>query len=1446
MPDLRAIHYSQVGHENARFFDTTLEFIDPKTGEVASDSVVLLENGGGKTSLLQLLFSVFEPNLKRFLGRTSQGEERKFDLYFEPGEVGYIVTEWRIAGMDHPRIVGQCVERKKGSDEKVRYFFTFLANDAFNIKHLPIRQNRRLAKEIASAQAFNAYFREQSARDQFITNVERDWVDHLRKRGFEPLLFRLLLQMNQQEASSREMLSFVGSADQFVNLVVSIVVDSDRAEPVLAGIKAQKENLRNEAAYRVEEGFLESLRAPISEIIAPAKAKTDLEGHQQAVRGAINACIGKTKALAEKLRRDMEKLALDADQTRDRGDSAERLLVRWENELHWLQAALMRRQAEETRTALTEGQTLAQSLSVERSALEAADIFLDIGELELRAEGAIKAIEAAEAPHKEVQERLLLAGDRLAAALSLEEQHLDREVNRVRQEMEGAEKLLRSLIGKKDDIILRMGEKEGSIKDIEKWLVESRKARLALEEEGVLEEGVLGKTTLEGLKEEEALKSGELAGRQLETVDLTRRAAEIRDTSLALADKRSRAETRQHHVAQSIAAFEKERSHLEEALPQYEEYLDANLSKRLSERILSLENERERLAIESQEDRNDMRVIERSGLLPPSREALRTAGFLNAHRIDAETSLESLARVERGNEEAIGRRMKEDPGRYAGVVVSAPGDMEKAKTLLAGFQGLRSPVQVTFLGTPREPVLQEGQTGRFVLPADRGTYNRDAAEEWRRRISEKISTVDDEIQGISAEIGEFGDLRRTADIYHDKYPGNWEEEKLHEHQTISTELRRLVDEVARTGEEDKVVSRRLDELSVEIKSLSGAVRIIEKTILRLDNYLDMFESKAEDRQRELDQAVKDREGLKRDLAEVTDGLLATEKGRDDARRMLARRETDRKSIVDRRSRVRRRGERDVALPQDYNIEEFQIEYANLEEALKQRRGDVEGRQKEFDLLADMAQKKRDNFDEFEERVRDRAKAIRKKVMAEGGFEAAKGVVRERRREVEVRHDEVIGHVGGLKNEFERASKELARFEKRHTDAVRPREISDDADLQETIAQWEGRVGDCRETVKTILSRLNEITGVIDILRSDQKGLDYVVQEIRRTVADWELIGADEKPYENVGVAAAEWNSLAAEQRLIDEEMKRVDDLLHYLRDRIASILSDVRYTVCSSEIRANLHSSLDTIHLDPYRYLRDIEERIAPIKHELENMQTKKEIIVQDLYELYRSVVRSLDRIQKDSHVPVSTGPWALWSGKPFIEVRINERVRREDATKALLRAFVDDLMSEKTVVPDDPVTVLQWATRAVLRNNIDFLLLKPEHRPRLGRHRLEEFRAFSGGEKMTTAILLFMTFANLLSLKRTELLKEANPLLLDNPLGASSSGNFIELQRSIARSCNIQIIYTTAVNDHQALGQFGLIVKMARRIEDRQGRRYVHVNETIPGEALGYDTAALRLEARE
>lgn len=1444
MPELKAIHYSQVGHENARFFDTTLQFVDPKTGSIASDSVILLENGGGKTSLLQLLFSVFEPNLKRFLGRTSQGEERKFDLYFEPGEVGYIVTEWQIAGMEHPRIVGQCVERKRGSDEKVRYFFTFLASEAFNMKHLPLRQNRRLAKEITSAQAFNAYFREQSARDQFITNVERDWVDHLRKRGFEPLLFRLLLQMNQQEASSREMLSFVGSADQFVNLVVSIVVDSDRAEPVLASVKAQKDNLRNEAVYRVEEGFLESIRTPIADIIAPAQAKTEVEERQRLLRGNIDLCIGKAKAVEEKLRDEMGRLILDAAQAKEQRDGADRLLKRREDELFWLQGESLRRRITGTEAALTEGQTRAEELSLEGSALEAADILLDVGEFETKAEGAMKAVEAAEAPHKEVQERLFVAGDLLVAALSLEEQRLDREVSEARRRVEEAAGTLRELSGKKDGLILESGKREREIRDLEKWLAESRKARLVLEEEGVIEKGVAARTAHDRLLVEEDARNRELGAMQSEAEDLALRAVDIHEVHLTLTDKKGRAETRLFHLSQNLSEFEKERLQMEEVLPRYEEYLDANLSKRLSERILSLEGDRERLIVESQEDRSDVQAIERSGVLPPSRDALRTADYLNAHRIDAETCVESLARIERGREETISARMKEDPGRYAGVVVSAPGDMERARGILSGFQGLRTPVQVSFLGAPREPVLKESQSDRFVLPADIATYNRDAALEWKRIIAEKITAIDGEVQGITGDIAEFHELRKKADLFFSRYPGNWEEEIRHEHEMVSGEVACLVDDLARLDEEGRVVARRLTDGGDRIKSLTAAIRGIEKRLLRLSGFIEVFESKVEGKQRELNEAIEGREILRAELALVSQAALEAEKGRDDAKVLLGRREAERKTIIDRRNRVKRRGGNDLTLPSSYSLEELQTHYQNLEEVLKERAGVVEGKQKEFDVYAEEAHKSRGRFAEFAEPVRKRASAIRQRLRAEEGLEAAKTWIKDGRRRVSEEHDGVVERVGALKNEYERTSRELTRFEKKHPHAVRPLEVRDDADFQSAIALWEEKVEGCKGALESVLSRVNEINSAIDGVKSDQKGLDYIMQEMRRTVPTCDDIAAHEEPHENVGQAAGQWNALAAEQLRIDEEMRRIDALLRHCRDRIGSILSDVRYTVCSSEIRANLHSSLDTIHLDPHRYLKDIEERIAPIRHELDNMQTKKEIIVQDLYELYRSVVRSLDRIQKDSQVPESSGPWALWSGKPFIEVRINERVRKEDAAKALLRAFVEDLMSEKTTIPDDPVTVLQWATRAVLRNSIDFLLLKPEHRPRLGRHRLEEFRAFSGGEKMTTAILLFMTFANLLSLKRTELLKDGNPLLLDNPLGASSSGNFIELQRSIARSCNIQIIYTTAVNDHQALGQFGLIIKMARRVEDQQGRRYVHVHESVPGEAVGYDTAVLRLQA--
>ena len=57
MPRLLRLHFASIGHEHARLAPLTLDFRhDQGTG---ADSVVWLRNAGGKSSILNLFYSVF-------------------------------------------------------------------------------------------------------------------------------------------------------------------------------------------------------------------------------------------------------------------------------------------------------------------------------------------------------------------------------------------------------------------------------------------------------------------------------------------------------------------------------------------------------------------------------------------------------------------------------------------------------------------------------------------------------------------------------------------------------------------------------------------------------------------------------------------------------------------------------------------------------------------------------------------------------------------------------------------------------------------------------------------------------------------------------------------------------------------------------------------------------------------------------------------------------------------------------------------------------------------------------------------------------------------------------------------------------------------------------------------------------------------------------------------
>ena len=74
---------------------------------------------------------------------------------------------------------------------------------------------------------------------------------------------------------------------------------------------------------------------------------------------------------------------------------------------------------------------------------------------------------------------------------------------------------------------------------------------------------------------------------------------------------------------------------------------------------------------------------------------------------------------------------------------------------------------------------------------------------------------------------------------------------------------------------------------------------------------------------------------------------------------------------------------------------------------------------------------------------------------------------------------------------------------------------------------------------------------------------------------------------------------------------------------------------------------------------------------------------------------------------------------------------------------------------------------------------------------------------------------------------KGTSTLILDNPIGRASRARFLELQREVARTMGVQLIYTTGVNDYDALRALPKIVRLRNQRVDRgSGHQVVEIEE--------------------
>ena len=271
MQKITRIYVGNYGIDMAWYDGIVFDMADPDSGE-PTDTIINLENGGGKTTLLSFIFSCFETGQERFL-KHIQNKNHRFSQYFaRDGLPGIVLIEWlmpaRTAGGAPFRLVmGQAVSIKPNSEREdvERIFFSFEERQGLNFNSVP-------APKLSSSPAMNMaelsrwmHEAHKVSPDFFQTRVQGDWQRHLRdERLIDVEMLQLQVNFSAQEGGIDTGFLTFTSEPEFLRKFFDLTLDHERSASVRLAVVNTCDKLRRKPHFEKCLEELQKLHAHLS------------------------------------------------------------------------------------------------------------------------------------------------------------------------------------------------------------------------------------------------------------------------------------------------------------------------------------------------------------------------------------------------------------------------------------------------------------------------------------------------------------------------------------------------------------------------------------------------------------------------------------------------------------------------------------------------------------------------------------------------------------------------------------------------------------------------------------------------------------------------------------------------------------------------------------------------------------------------------------------------------------------------------------------------------------------------------------------------------------------------------------------------------------------------------------------------------------------------------
>jgi hypothetical protein len=1468
MPKLRRMRLSSIGYNSARFDDVILDFTD-RDGH-PTNSIVWLRNGGGKTSLLSLLFAGIRTNKRDFLGQRADEKVRRLSDYVGRNDHGVVVCEWELDAehglFDDSRaqyLSGVFYQRRdadgSGEPDVERLFFATLVSSKtaeLTLEGLPVFAHELGEKRRRTLNGFRRSLRQ----------LERDHPDHgvfiedktqgrfeeeLASRGIDPEVFFYQIRMNEREGGVSERFSFAEDED-FIDFLLEMTFDQRHARQVRDQLTTFRQEIfeRNEQ-LRPELECCRGLVSRLHRLAGISGERASINRESASAQAKLLELLEWTATWISKRATEVDQLKSqirDAEHTADQSITAAGRANRL-GAVHQRQAISLRR--DEAQADYDAGEQEFRNARRHKDVWQAAVPLARVWDARIE---AARLREQLERKLKEFAPELdLVRQSATRFANSLEHAAIDarREATALR---DTAGQFVKQAEKARDDA-LAAGEAaakdEQRAKSIAESVEKAGKEFQLLREEGILQpdeltvsaaqERLLREVTeSEQSISEVAKKQGEARQRQGQVRPLRETAERDRstvDSELAvLKEVTKQADTRRAALERDAALLrllQTDRVDVDVAC--------TGAMAKASDELRRVVEEILRIRVEAAEDERAVHSLEETNLLPPSQDVQSHVDWLRAQGIRCWSGWEYIS----CNVEAKGRRLliRQLPYIATGIVV-LDADYDRVVELFGDTAGkevaprLRAPLVIA----PGDAVGDGLEVLWTVVgPSSEAHFDKTAgAHELNLLLTGKVDrqkAIDQHQEWQEA----LTTLKSNLHQFHADYPRGWFSEQRQKVEAAQSQLDEAIRLVERLDNQLIALQAEIDQAGEQLQALQLARAEQRRHHDRLEQFERGFGCHLED--------------WKREVAQCRERASKSRQLRDELRRQASEWDAKSRESGDRAQAAQLRASQ-------FDSERTKVKHID-ESARRVEAGAVEDLRSRYELLlADYDGKvnadalsqlaaNRDREAEKEERefrrVLGKLSDVSVEVVEAALKELPAGLTAQQHYEAaDSALEEAIRRMGPLKNrlnsiegEYSKADQECSRLA---TEEELPELISiesSEAHLAQASAAWNER---------------NEHTELAAAFRLEAENLSRQQAE---ALHDMERTGKDRQRLESLrtnyqpeferltseGANAAPDTVTAARVMMDNAELvKRVDGLERALNAVRAShaaldrqredVVKDV-WGWSRLERFGKLRSSISFRFIDRAATameanaefdIQQLDDRIFQITAKLQEADKHRDIVIQVLGGAVDEALELLGRISRLSRLPERLPQ----SGQQFVKIETKASDNPIER-RAHVGEFIDEQLDRGDV--GDGLELIQKAVRRVARR-ITVRVLHPDLHHKTERVSMSDMRRFSGGERLTMAILLYCA---LIRLRRGESNRRSGSsvLILDNPIGTASRVSFLNMQREVARAMNVQLIYATAVKDLNAVGALENVIRLRNtRVDRRTGRHFIEVETGSNGES--------------